>query len=132
MTSQAQTRSEVDRLLRTPVDHFIGGEYVAPAGGDYFETTNPATGEVLAHVAGGTEADVDRAVAAARSAFDEGPWPRLPPQERRTYLYTVADAIDHRAGDIGYVETLDTGQPISQMQGGQVPRAAQNFRYFAY
>ena len=77
MTSHVQTRSDIDRLLRTPVDHFIGGEYVAPAGGDYFETTNPATGEVLARVATGTEADVDRAVAAARAAFDEGPWPRL-------------------------------------------------------
>src|SRR5438105_6034940 len=131
MTSQAQTRSDIDRLLRTPVDHFIAGEYVAPAGGEYFETANPATGEALARVAGGTGADVDRAVAAARAAFDEGPWPRLSPQERRKYLYAVAGAIDRRAGDIGYVETLDTGQPISQMQGGQVPRAAQNFRYCA-
>src|SRR5438105_8305628 len=131
MTSQAQTRSDIDRLLRTPVDHFIAGEYVAPAGGDYFETTSPATGKALARVAGGTGADVDRAVDAARAAFDEGPWPCLSPQERRQYLYAVADAIERRAQDIGYVETLDTGQPISQMQGGQVPRAAQNFRYCA-
>jgi 5-carboxymethyl-2-hydroxymuconic-semialdehyde dehydrogenase len=131
MMSQAQARSEVDRLLRTPVDHIKGGEYVAPAGGDHFETMNPATGEVLARAAGGTGADVDRAVDAARAAFDEGPWPHLSPQERRTYLYAIADAIERRAQDIGYVETLDTGQPISQMQGGQVPRAAQNFRYFA-
>ncbi|HKC73799.1 MAG TPA: aldehyde dehydrogenase family protein, partial [Chloroflexota bacterium] len=94
MTSHVQTTSDIDRLLRTPVDHCIGGEYVAPAGGDYFETANPATGETLARVAGGTGADVDRAVDAARAAFDEGPWPRLSPQERRQYLYAVADAID--------------------------------------
>ena len=54
MSNQAQTRSEVDRLLRTPVDHFIGGEYVAPAGGAYYETTNPATGSCWTKQAGPT------------------------------------------------------------------------------
>ncbi|MGH2435781.1 MAG: 5-carboxymethyl-2-hydroxymuconate semialdehyde dehydrogenase [bacterium] len=114
-----------------PARHFIDGEFVDGVEGRTFATLNPATNEPLTQVAEGGQADVDRAVRAARKAFDMGPWPRMAPADRAKALTRVADAIDHHVDAIALMETLDTGIPISQVRKGQIPRAADNFRFFA-
>ena len=110
--------------------HYIGGEFVASVDGATFETLDPATNEPLAVVAAGRAADVDAAVAAARRAFDEGPWPRMKATERAGLLRRVAALLRERAGELIELEVLDVGMPISQMRG-LAARAADNFDYYA-
>lgn len=113
------------------IRHFINNKFVAPASGETFETLNPATNEAIAEVASGTAQDVDRAVQAARGAFDEGPWPRLSAAERAKALRRVGQLIEAHADEIAEVEIGDTGVPVSQIRHGAIPRAAQNFYFFA-
>lgn len=113
------------------IRHFIGGEFTGGAEGRTFATLNPATNAPLAEVAAGGAEDVDRAVRAARAAFDEGSWPHLPAAERARLLHRVAELIDRRADEIARLETQDTGIPLRQVRSGQIPRAAENFRFFA-
>jgi 5-carboxymethyl-2-hydroxymuconic-semialdehyde dehydrogenase len=113
------------------VRHFINGEFVDGAAGETFPTLNPSTDQPLAEVASGGAQEIDRAVRAARKAFDEGPWPRLPAAERAKVLHRIAELIDRDADAIARVECLDTGIPLGQIRRGQVPRAAENFRFFA-
>ncbi len=113
------------------VPHFIGGAFVESADGDTFETLDPATNRPLARVARGKRADAERAAAAAREAFDRGPWPRMPARERRGYLLRVAELIEKYADELAVLECLDTGQVLKIIRGGQIPRAAENFRFFA-
>jgi len=113
------------------VQHFINGEFVDGVSGRTFQSLNPATNTPIADVAAGTGEDVDRAVQAARRAFDEGPWPRMSAADRARALHRIADLIDRRADEIALVECLDTGIPYTQIRQGQIPRAAENFRFFA-
>lgn len=113
------------------VRHFIDGEYVDGVEGKTFETLNPATNQPIGVVAEGTAADIDRAVKAARTAFDEGPWPRMKAEERARILRRIADGIERRQQQIAEREVADTGVPISQISKGAIPRAAYNFDYFA-
>lgn len=113
------------------IKHFIGGDHADSASGRTFESVNPATGEVLATVAEGGAEDVNRAAGAARKAFDEGPWPRMSPGERKKVLYRIADAIDARREEVARLETLDVGKPISEARTKDVPRSSYNFRFFA-
>ncbi len=110
--------------------HFIAGEFRESVSGETFETHDPASGEVLASVPAGGPADVDAAVAAARRAVDEGPWPRMPAAERATALRRVAGLLRRDAEDFIDLECLDIGMPIAQMRG-LAARAARNFDYFA-
>ncbi|MGH2736547.1 MAG: 5-carboxymethyl-2-hydroxymuconate semialdehyde dehydrogenase [Actinomycetota bacterium] len=109
---------------------YIDGEYRSGVDGATFETLNPATNNVITEVAEGRERDVDAAVRAARTAFDEGPWPRMSPKERAAYLIAIAEAVEGRGAEIAELEVMDTGLPIKQAKG-QAARAAQNFRFFA-
>jgi 5-carboxymethyl-2-hydroxymuconic-semialdehyde dehydrogenase len=109
---------------------YIGGEFRSAAEGHTFETLNPTTNQVITEVAEGRTEDVDAAVAAARRAFDEGPWPRMTPSARAEYLVAIAQALESNGEEIANLEVLDTGLPIKQAQG-QAARAAQNFRFFA-
>ena len=113
------------------VDHFIDNEFVSALEGGLFETLNPANNQPVATVASGTAADVDRAVRAARAAFDQGPWPRLKAAERARALRRIGDLIEKYANKIAEVEIADTGVPVSQIKGGTIPRAAQNFYFFS-
>lgn len=113
-----------------PALHYIDGEFRASRDGRTFSALNPATNEPLAEVAEGSPEDVDAATRAARHAFDQGEWPRLPPSERAHYLYRIANAVQEHAQDIAEVEALDVGMPIAQAKG-QGRRAAENFRFFA-
>src|SRR5207253_6692213 len=114
-----------------PKKLFIGGRWVEAAGGETFETIDPATGEVLARVAEGGAEDIDRAVASARRSFDRGTWRELPPAERAKVLWKVGDMLDERADEFAQLETLDNGMPINDALLFHVPLAAATFRYYA-
>jgi 5-carboxymethyl-2-hydroxymuconic-semialdehyde dehydrogenase len=113
------------------IKHYINNEFVPAADGATFETLNPATNKPHADVASGSAKDVDRAVKAARKAFDEGPWPRMSSEERAKYLRRIADLILKNADEIAEAEIDDTGIPMSQIKKGAIPRAAENFFFFA-
>ena len=109
---------------------FIGGEFAAAASGGHFSTLNPATEEPLAEVAQAGGPDVDRAVAAARAAYD-GAWGALPGQERAKYLYRIARVIQERSREFAVLESLDNGKPIKESRDVDVPLAAAHFFYYA-
>ena len=113
------------------VKHFVNGEYVDGITGRTFETLNPATNEPIGIVAEGLAEDIDRAVKAARRAFDEGPWPRMKAEERGKIMRRIAELIVNHQDEIAQREILDTGVPVSQVRTGSIPRAAYNFDYFA-
>jgi 5-carboxymethyl-2-hydroxymuconic-semialdehyde dehydrogenase len=109
------------------IDHLINGKPVA--GRDYFETVNPATQEVLAEVAAGGEAEVNAAVAAAKEAFPK--WAALPAPQRAKLIRKLGDLIAAHVPEIARTETNDSGQVIAQTGKQLIPRAADNFYYFA-
>jgi len=109
---------------------FIGGKFVAPAAGKYFDTTNPATEEKLASIAQAGEADVDRAVKAARKAYD-GYWKKMPAKERSKYIYRLSRMIQERAREFAVIESLDGGKTIRESRDVDVPLAANHFFYYA-
>jgi aldehyde dehydrogenase (NAD+) len=109
---------------------FIGGEFAAAASGGHFSTLNPATEEPLAEVAQAGRPDVDRAVAAARAAYD-GAWGALPGRERAKYLYRIARVIQERSREFAVLESLDNGKPIKESRDVDVPLAAAHFFYYA-
>ncbi len=96
-----------------------------------FTSVDPHTREPWATVAHTTRDDLDEAIGAARRAFDEGPWPRMAPEARRDVLHAVADAVLAHADELARLDTTDMGKPISAAAGKDVPRTAQNFRFFA-
>lgn len=91
---------------------FIGGEYVAPAGPSRFDVVSPVTEEVIGSTPEGTAADIDRAVAAAREAFDRGPWPRMTIGERQAVLARIGDYYDARTTETGHLQTTEMGAPV--------------------
>jgi aldehyde dehydrogenase (NAD+) len=115
--------------LRKRYGLFIGGEFVAPEKGRYFDSINPATEEKLARVAEAGAADVDRAVRAAREAL--GDWSRLKPRERGKYIYRIARMLAERAREFAAIESLDGGKPIRESRDVDIPLAAAHFFYYA-
>jgi phenylacetaldehyde dehydrogenase len=109
----------------------IGGQWVEARSGKTFETFNPATGEVLAHVAEGDRADIDQAVAAARKAFENGPWPDMSPSERGRLMWKLSDLIEQHHQELAELETLDNGKPLLFSRIVDVPTAVDVFRYMA-
>ncbi len=111
-------------------DLFIGGEFSPPGEGRYFETINPATEERLSSVALAGEADVDRAVKAARKAY-AGPWSKMKAAERGKYIFRIARILQERAREFSVVESLDGGKPIRESRDIDIPLAAAHFFYYA-
>ncbi len=109
---------------------FIGGEFTPAADGRQFATVNPATEEPLAQVAEAGQADVDRAVAAATTAYEQV-WRPMPGRERAKYLYRIARIIQERAREFAVLESLDNGKPIRESRDVDVPLAAAHFFYYA-
>src|SRR5262245_62938210 len=101
-----------------PKRMLIDGKWVEAASGKTFPSLNPATGEVLALVAEGDRADIDRAVEAARRAF-EGPWSKTKPYERQQLLLKIADLVERHFDELALLDTLDMGAPISRTRGGR-------------
>ncbi|MEX2184994.1 MAG: aldehyde dehydrogenase [Chloroflexota bacterium] len=123
-------RSEVaDLRLRT--DLFIDGDFRPAQDGRRFVTENPATGQPIAEVASGAAADVDAAVAAARSAADRGIWSRMDPGARKRILIAWADRIEANARELGLIETIDAGKPITDTVGLDMPETAACIRWHA-
>src|SRR3984885_8724414 len=114
-----------------PKRMLIGGKWVEAASGKTFETRNPATGEVLARVAEGDREDIDRAVKAARRAFEEGPWSETLPADRSRLLWKISELIDQHRDELAELETLDNGKPVFFSRAVDVPSAIGTFRYFA-
>src|SRR5207244_5806135 len=108
---------------------FINGELVQPQSGETRELREPATGEPLARAAMGGEADIDRAVDAARAALD-GPWGRTPPTERSRLLHALADAIVANRKELAELEVRNVGKAISSVKA-EVSQAVENFRFYA-
>src|SRR3954469_2222565 len=94
----------------------INGKWQDSVSGKTFETINPATGEVICNVAEGDKADIDLAVAAARKAFESGPWPKMSAAERGRLLNKLADLIEQNADELARLESLDNGKPIRDAQ----------------
>jgi acyl-CoA reductase-like NAD-dependent aldehyde dehydrogenase len=122
-----ESRAIVD--LRASYGLFIDGQFVDPVDGQSFKTVNPATEEVLAEVAAAGEADVDRAVRAARKAFRR--WSVLPGSERGKYLFRIARILAERAREFAVLETLDNGKPIRESRDVDIPLASAHFFYHA-
>jgi 5-carboxymethyl-2-hydroxymuconic-semialdehyde dehydrogenase len=123
-------RRRAARAAVGPQRHYIGGEFCESASGETFDTHDPSSGEALGSAPAGGPAEIDAAVAAARAAFDEGPWPRMSAAERARVLRRIAELLRRDAADFIDLECLDIGMPIAQMEG-LAARAARNFDYFA-
>lgn len=131
MTIHATESTQSPFLQQQPIKMLIGGQWVEAASGKTFDTFNPASGAVLARVAEGEDEDINRAVGAARKAFESGSWPKLTPSQRGRLLLKLADLIEQNAEELAQLETLDNGKPIRYSRGGDVPLTADHFRYFA-
>ena len=107
---------------------FIDGKFVAPAAPKYFDTINPATEEKLSEIAQGGEADVDRAVKAARRAYEKV-WSKMPGRERGKYLYRIARIVQEKARELAVLESMDGGKPIKETRDLDVPIVAAHFFY---
>jgi aldehyde dehydrogenase (NAD+) len=132
ITTQKLNPRTVDFVKsKTVKKMFIGGQFVEAASGKTFPTYNPANSEILAYVAEGDAEDINRAVAAARHAFEDGPWSRMLPQERARLIYNLADLIERDADVFAEIETLDNGKPIRESKNVDVPLTVEHFRYYA-
>lgn len=109
---------------------FIDGQFVDAESGKTFNSPNPATGETFAEVAEGDKADIDKAVAAARRAF-EGKWSKISARDRGRMIYKLAQLIEQHANELAELETGDNGKPIRESLYVDVPQAVENFEYFA-
>ncbi len=121
----------VEEFIATPRQLFINGQWSDAASGKTFDTPDPATGETLARVAEGDAEDIDRAVKAARKAFEEGPWRRMTPSERGRIVWKIGDLILEHVDELAQLESLDNGKPYPVAQAADVPLAADLFHYMA-
>ncbi len=116
--------------LNDRYDLFINGKFVKPSSGKYFETINPANEQKLSEVAEANTADVDKAVKAARNAYDKY-WRKMPAAERAKYIFRISRMIQERARELAVIETLDGGKTIRESRDIDVPLAASHFFYYA-
>jgi aldehyde dehydrogenase (NAD+) len=116
--------------IREQYGLFIDGKWTAPRSGQYFETVNPATEETLARVAHAGDEDVDRAVRAARKAYDKY-WRKMRPADRAKYIYRIAREITERSRELAVLETMDGGKPIKESRDFDIPLSAAHFFYYA-
>ena len=118
-------------LARPAHPLFIGGRWQSAASGATFASHDPATGAVIGQLARGAAADVDAAVAAARQAFEQGPWPAMTPLQRSQILWRIADLIEANIDELAELETLDQGKALYVGRWAEIPGAVNQFRYFA-
>jgi aldehyde dehydrogenase len=115
--------------FKTRYDNFIGGKWVAPTKGQYFDNVTPVTGKVFCQVARSTEEDINLALDAAHAAADK--WGRTSAAERAGILNKIADRIEQNLDKVAYAETIDNGKPIRETLAADIPLAIDHFRYFA-
>ena len=109
----------------------INGKWVDSASGKTFATYNPATGAVLSNVAEGDKEDIDRAVKAARAAFETGPWSKISPSERGQMIWRLGDLLQKHLEEFAQLESLDNGKPLKIARVADLPLAIDHFRYYA-
>ncbi|XP_009617290.1 benzaldehyde dehydrogenase, mitochondrial isoform X1 [Nicotiana tabacum] len=130
------TAAAVEEVTTPPVQVsftklLINGQFVDSASGKTFPTLDPRTEEVIANVAEGDAEDINRAVAAARKAFDEGPWPKMSAYERSKIMFKFADLVEKHNDELAALETWDNGKPYLQAAQAEVPSFVRLFRYYA-
>ena len=125
MTQTTQDKTAV----RGPTKFLIDGQWVEPASGNYYEDVNPSTGATLAQVAEGDAEDIDRAVKAARAAF-EGPWAKIHPGDRGRMLYKLAQLVRDNAEELAEIDALDAGKPVTNSLRVDIPAAIDCFEYY--
>src|SRR5438552_13469919 len=126
-----QLQDKVTDFISKPRKMLINGKWIEAASGKTFPTYDPSTGEVLARVAEGDREDIDRAVKAARAAFDTGPWSRMTASERGRAIWKLADLIEQHLQEFAELESLDNGKPLKVARAADVPLAVDLFRYMA-
>src|SRR5437764_1109141 len=126
-STRTSTRIPRDQRPKSPAfkpgQLLINGRWVKAASGQTFSSYNPATGEVLCEVAAGDKEDIDRAVHAARVAFENGPWRRVTPSQRRRMLWKLADLLEEHLEEFAKLESLDNGKPLAVARVADVPLA---------
>lgn len=120
-----------DVLDRVRTEAFINGDFHGAASGERLATENPATGEVIAEIASCGAPDVDRAVVAARRAFEDGRWASLAPAARKECLLRLAGLVESHTNELAILEALEVGKPISDCQQIDLPETVRTFRWFA-
>ncbi|MEI3605029.1 aldehyde dehydrogenase family protein [Pseudogracilibacillus sp. SE30717A] len=131
MSAKVLLHPKVTDFLQEPKKLFINGQWQESADGRTFETTNPATGEVLATIFEAGPKDVDLAVEAASKAFEEGSWTEMSASERSRIMHKLADLMERDFEVLAQLDTLDNGKPISEMRSADLPNAIEQLRYFA-
>jgi len=131
IASAPQIHSRVQEFIGTPRKMFINGKWVEAASGKTFPVYNPATGDVMAKVAEGDREDIDRAVKAARKAFESGPWPTMTASDRGRLIWQLADLVEQHLEEFAQLESLDNGKPLAVARVADVPLAVDLFRYMA-
>jgi phenylacetaldehyde dehydrogenase len=134
MTLTTETTSlaeEVIEFIAQEHKMLINGQWVEAASNETFEVYDPATGQVSAHVAAGDKEDINRAVTAARKAFESGPWPKMTPSERGRLIWKLADRLEEHLKEFAELESFDNGKPVAIARVADVPLAIDLFRYMA-
>ena len=121
----------VEEFIGKPRRMFINNQFVPSASGKTFPTYNPATGEIMAQVAEGDREDIDRAVKAARNAFENPAWADMSPSQRGRLIWKLADLLEARIEEFAQIESLDNGKPLAIARVADVPLAVDLFRYMA-
>ncbi|MFJ7309397.1 aldehyde dehydrogenase family protein [Peribacillus frigoritolerans] len=131
MEQTIKLNPRVQEFLKGTKKLLINGDLVEAASGKTFETLDPSNGKVLAVVSEAGPEDVDKAVKAARLAFDKGPWKKMSASERSRLIYKLADLMEEHKEALAQLDTLDNGKPIGETTNADVPLAIDHFRYYA-
>ncbi|WP_338505057.1 aldehyde dehydrogenase [Sphingomonas kaistensis] len=129
MLQQALDNLKGDVTMRSTYDNYIGGKFVPPVKGEYFDNPSPITGKTVCRIARGTKEDIELALDAAHAAKDE--WGKTSPAVRANILNKIADRLEERLPTLALVETIDNGKPIRETTHADLPLAIDHFRYFA-
>src|SRR5438128_1558927 len=130
-STEIKISPSVAAWLKKPKQNLIGGKLSPAASGKLFDVFNPAEASVIAGVPDSDKEDINRAVSAARRAFESGPWPRLTPSERGKLVWKIGDLILENADELAELESLDNGKPRAVARAADIPLAADMFHYMA-
>src|ERR1700761_4688802 len=120
--------ASVRTLARKPA-LFINNQWVSSTQGETLAVEDPSSGKEIARIVDASDADVDRAVAAARAAFDDGRWSNLPPNKRERIINKLADLIESHAAEFAELESIDNGKPVGMASAVDIPAAVDQLRY---